>query len=271
MSSLQHRYHSLAASIHSLQEISFPVLNHRHAYGTLNTPHCTDPRTTHSFNSMGFQDWFAQKSRKWAALRQKPAMRLFIWSTWIPVAICFLDHAYFLGHISGNSMTPALNPDSNLGKRDIVLLQKFLIKQPGYLKVGDVVLLRNPMDPDKFLCKRILGVGGDEIVTRHPYPQRRALCPLTTCGSRATTSIRSTPTTSVQCHSVSCMASVPRCCGHLTVLELFLTEDERPGRKSWGMLMMLLRANCGERNEPWLEATSSIAILYHSETVYICI
>lgn len=126
---------------------------------------------------MGLQEWFAQKSKRWAALRQKPAMRLLIWSTWIPVGICFLDHAYFLGHISGNSMTPALNPDSNLGRRDIVLLQKFLIKQPGYLKVGDVVLLRNPMDPDKFLCKRILGVGGDEIVTRHPYPQKTAFVP----------------------------------------------------------------------------------------------
>ena len=46
------------------------------------------------------------------------------------------------------------------------------------MKVGDVVLLRSPTDPEKILIKRVLGVAGDEILTRAPYPKPR--CPIPT-------------------------------------------------------------------------------------------
>ncbi|ODQ63704.1 LexA/Signal peptidase [Nadsonia fulvescens var. elongata DSM 6958] len=91
--------------------------------------------------------------------------------TWIPVLATVCDHVAFFGHIEGSSMKPALNPDASLGWTDTVWLKKWGIHKPGSIQVGDVVLLRSPDDPEKILAKRVLAVGGDEVVTRKTYPR----------------------------------------------------------------------------------------------------
>lgn len=63
-------------------------------------------------------------------------------------------------------MQPSMNPDSNLGWRDLIFVYKWGKKTPGAIKVGDVVVTRSPDDPSRMLVKRVLGVGGDEIIPR---------------------------------------------------------------------------------------------------------
>lgn len=98
--------------------------------------------------------------------------------SWIPVAITVSEHVGHVGRIQGSSMKPTLNPDSSLGWSDYVFLWKWGLRDNNSMKVGDVVLLRSPTDPEKILIKRVLGVAGDEILTRAPYPKPR--CPIPT-------------------------------------------------------------------------------------------
>lgn len=86
--------------------------------------------------------------------------------TWVPVALTMSEHVVHVARIQGSSMKPTLNP---LGWSDYVLLWKYNIR--GSLNVGDVVLIRSPLNPEKIVIKRILGVQGDKIITRSPYPR----------------------------------------------------------------------------------------------------
>lgn len=97
--------------------------------------------------------------------------------SWIPVAITISEHVAHFGRIQGASMKPTLNPDSSLGWSDYVFLWKYGLREPGALNVGDVVLLRSPQDPERILIKRVLGVQGDEILTRTPYPRPKCTIP----------------------------------------------------------------------------------------------
>ncbi|KAI8047598.1 peptidase S24/S26A/S26B/S26C [Thamnidium elegans] len=42
--------------------------------------------------------------------------------TWVPVAIFFVDHGYSYATVSGRSMQPTFNPDSNLMRKDIRII-----------------------------------------------------------------------------------------------------------------------------------------------------
>lgn len=97
--------------------------------------------------------------------------------SWVPVAVVFSEHVAHIGRIQGSSMKPTLNPDSSLGWSDFVFLWKWNVRDPGTLKVGDVVLLRSPSDPERILIKRILGVQGDDILTRAPFPRPKCHIP----------------------------------------------------------------------------------------------
>ncbi|VVT53445.1 uncharacterized protein SAPINGB_P003577 [Magnusiomyces paraingens] len=130
--------------------------------------------------------------------------------SWIPVAITFTEHVAHIGRIEGISMKPTLNPDSSLGWSDYVFLWKFRLRgttpvpvstpssspspspspSPSSisssssphtatpnLRVGDVVLLRSPQDPEKVLIKRILATQGDRVLTRAPYPKPTTVIP----------------------------------------------------------------------------------------------
>lgn len=97
--------------------------------------------------------------------------------SWVPVAVVVSDHIAHIGRIEGASMKPTLNPDSSLGWSDFVFLTKYGLRDPGAFKVGDVVFLRSPSNPEHILVKRILGLHGDEILTKSPFPRPKCVIP----------------------------------------------------------------------------------------------
>lgn len=98
--------------------------------------------------------------------------------TWIPVIITFAEHGYQPYRISGSSMSPTFNPGTESTTNDWVLLQKFGVKKPNTLKRGDVIFIRSPIDPEKILTKRVVGLQGDTISTNSPpYPKPQLTVP----------------------------------------------------------------------------------------------
>ncbi|KAI9248653.1 LexA/Signal peptidase [Sporodiniella umbellata] len=81
---------------------------------------------------------------------------------WIPVAIFFLDHGYSYSKVTGRSMQPTFNPDSNQLRKDIVLLDRFSVHSHEYRR-GQVVMLTSPLDPNRLITKRIIGLPGDMV------------------------------------------------------------------------------------------------------------
>ncbi|KAJ2579943.1 hypothetical protein GGH95_002847, partial [Coemansia sp. RSA 1836] len=83
-----------------------------------------------------------------------------------PVAIFVTDNVVSLQMISGRSMQPALNPDSNLLRRDVVLVDRMVQGEmaPRRLRRGDIVTLVSPYDPDLLLVKRIIAMPHDCVV-----------------------------------------------------------------------------------------------------------
>lgn len=107
-------------------------------------------------------------------------MRAVLWTiSWVPVAITLTQTVGQVAWVQGASMKPSLNPDSSLGSRDLVLLQKWGVKRPGVLSVGDVVVLRSPLDPKKIMIKRVLGLGGHTVGIRptSQYPRNQVKIP----------------------------------------------------------------------------------------------
>ncbi|CAN6603658.1 mitochondrial inner membrane protease subunit 2 [Trichomonascus vanleenenianus] len=105
--------------------------------------------------------------------------KVLIGLSWVPVVVTFNQTVGYVSWVQGSSMKPTLNPEENLGWRDMVWLQKYGQRTPGALKVGDIVMVRSPVDPGKLLVKRILGIGGDEIVPRpdSEYPKSSVRIP----------------------------------------------------------------------------------------------
>ena len=98
--------------------------------------------------------------------------------TWIPVVYTFTNHVYQPYQISGFSMTPTFNPGTETTTKDIVLVRKYNLKQPGSFARGDVVLFRSPLNPEKILTKRVTGLQGDVIRPRAPpYPKEEIIIP----------------------------------------------------------------------------------------------
>ncbi|XP_007025128.2 PREDICTED: mitochondrial inner membrane protease subunit 1 isoform X1 [Theobroma cacao] len=87
------------------------------------------------------------------------------WSSFISVvrAFCllhvtnnYLGTAVFL-QTYGPSMLPTLNISGNL------LLAERISTLTGKLRPGDVVILRSPESPRKIVCKRLIGMEGDQV------------------------------------------------------------------------------------------------------------
>lgn len=98
--------------------------------------------------------------------------------TWFPVLFSALDHVYQPCQISGSSMAPTFNPGTETTKKDVVLIQKYNLKSPDSLQRGDVVMFRSPLDPEKLVTKRVVGLQGDVIIPRKKsYPRSQALIP----------------------------------------------------------------------------------------------
>ncbi|KAJ2491618.1 hypothetical protein IWW37_002185 [Coemansia sp. RSA 2050] len=83
-----------------------------------------------------------------------------------PIAIFVTDNIMSLQMISGRSMQPALNPDSNRLWKDVVLMDRMVQGEmaPRRLQRGDVVTLVSPSDPDLLLVKRIVAMPHDCVV-----------------------------------------------------------------------------------------------------------
>ncbi|KAJ1549751.1 hypothetical protein HK096_010649 [Nowakowskiella sp. JEL0078] len=106
----------------------------------------------------------------------------------VPPVIAFLTFGYSITSISGRSMQPTLNPDTDPSfiKRDIVLLDRisFILanavrsfepddyfvfpktNRMGAIVVGDVVLLSAPHDPKLTLIKRVVALEGDWVLPK---------------------------------------------------------------------------------------------------------
>ncbi|KAJ4300405.1 hypothetical protein N0V88_003079 [Collariella sp. IMI 366227] len=91
------------------------------------------------------------------------------YATWIPPLIWFNAYVAEVTFIRGPSMYPFLNPQYNDSlRKDLCLVWK-LYAQEG-LRRGMVVTFRNPYDSDKITVKRIVGLEGDVVRTKSPYP-----------------------------------------------------------------------------------------------------
>ncbi|KAI8326262.1 LexA/Signal peptidase [Martensiomyces pterosporus] len=84
----------------------------------------------------------------------------------IPVAVFITDNVVSLQMISGRSMQPALNPDSNQLRRDVVVVDKMVRGSLSWssLKRGDIITFTSPTDPDLLLVKRIIAMPHDCVV-----------------------------------------------------------------------------------------------------------
>ncbi|KAG7188917.1 hypothetical protein KM043_008518 [Ampulex compressa] len=56
----------------------------------------------------------------------------------------------------GNSMEPTLKD------RDMLLVECISIKY-GNFKKGDVIICKCPVNPDRYICKRVIGLAGDKV------------------------------------------------------------------------------------------------------------
>ncbi|WP_164491587.1 signal peptidase I [Staphylospora marina] len=85
---------------------------------------------------------------------------------WIGTLVSLVAAAWLINQygvamsvVSGTSMAPTLQD----GDRLLVNKFRFLVKEPS---VGDVITFRDPSDQNRFLVKRVIGVGGDVIEIR---------------------------------------------------------------------------------------------------------
>lgn len=81
-------------------------------------------------------------------------MRSIVWKVTqlVGAAVLFKDYIAEGALCSGESMLPTLN-----SKGDVVLVEKI---SPAFkcIKRGDCVVCVSPEDPDKLICKRIIGL-----------------------------------------------------------------------------------------------------------------
>lgn len=106
--------------------------------------------------------------------------------SWLPVLYTFTSHVYQPYQISGMSMTPTFNPGTTTKSKDIVLVQKYNIKteatsstlNSSSIQHGDIIMFRSPMDPERLLTKRVIGVNGDTVQPRKKsYPKKEVKIP----------------------------------------------------------------------------------------------
>lgn len=98
--------------------------------------------------------------------------------SWLPVVYTFTSHVYLPCQITGMSMAPTFNPGTLSLDKDIVVIQRYALKKPNCLQRGDVVMFRSPLNPEKLLTKRVVGLQGDVIMAKSPpYPRDQARIP----------------------------------------------------------------------------------------------
>ncbi|KAK4126264.1 LexA/Signal peptidase [Parathielavia appendiculata] len=113
--------------------------------------------------------WTANRGGRSRFLRQV-SHYLFRYATWIPPLIWFNAYVAQVTFIRGPSMYPFLNPQYNKSLREDLCLVWKLYAQEGLRRGMVVTFSRNPYDPNKVTVKRIVGLEGDVVKTKHPYP-----------------------------------------------------------------------------------------------------
>ncbi|KAI5839324.1 mitochondrial inner membrane peptidase complex catalytic subunit 2 [Morchella snyderi] len=87
---------------------------------------------------------------------------------WLPGLIFITEHVASIETVRGRSMNPTLSDDR-------ILVWRWRAIEN--LRRGQVVLYRSPMDPEKVVVKRVVGLEGDVIRTRKPCPERVVTVP----------------------------------------------------------------------------------------------
>ncbi|RYP04692.1 hypothetical protein DL764_004308 [Monosporascus ibericus] len=94
---------------------------------------------------------------------------MFAFATWLPVLSMFNDYVLEFTRINGPSMYPFLNTERDQTlRRDVVLNFKYGAQHD--LRRGMIVTFWSPWNPEVVAVKRIIGLEGDVIRTRDPYP-----------------------------------------------------------------------------------------------------
>ncbi|RYP91716.1 hypothetical protein DL770_002157 [Monosporascus sp. CRB-9-2] len=94
---------------------------------------------------------------------------MFAFATWLPVLSMFNDYVLEFTRINGPSMYPFLNAERDQTlRRDVVLNFKYGAQHD--LQRGMIVTFWSPWNPEVVAVKRIIGLEGDVIRTRDPYP-----------------------------------------------------------------------------------------------------
>ncbi|MCJ1245792.1 hypothetical protein MMC30_002996 [Trapelia coarctata] len=97
-------------------------------------------------------------------------------ATCAPIAIFLNDNFAQLMWVNGPSMYPFLNTDYNSTTTKDVVFVNMWNPWKG-LKRGMVVALWSPYNPEHMMVKRIIALEGDEVITKRPYPLKKAIVP----------------------------------------------------------------------------------------------
>ncbi|ORY65495.1 mitochondrial inner membrane protease subunit 2 [Pseudomassariella vexata] len=92
-----------------------------------------------------------------------------IFLTWVPVVVFFNANVMELAFINGPSMYPFMNAEKDQTTApDVTVAWKWNAQHN--LARGMIVLFWNPRKPEITVVKRVVGLEGDIITTRPPYP-----------------------------------------------------------------------------------------------------
>ncbi|KAG7449408.1 LexA/Signal peptidase [Guyanagaster necrorhizus] len=107
------------------------------------------------------------------SLLLRSQLRLLIYAP-IPFLIA---RFYPITKITGRSMQPTINPDENQLWHDFALLDRVSMQARANFKRGDIVTLFSPIDPKRFMVKRVIAKEGDIVETLPPYPHPQVCVP----------------------------------------------------------------------------------------------
>lgn len=106
---------------------------------------------------------------KVAPFTRDTARYLFICAAWYPVCYFVESHVVGTTRVRGPSMYPYLNENYNETRFGYLCLTWKLYAQQN-LQRGMIVTFYNPMRPETLTIKRIIGLPGDMIHTKAPFP-----------------------------------------------------------------------------------------------------
>lgn len=96
----------------------------------------------------------------------------------LPTIYFLAEHTYQFTTVKGSSMAPALNEFQGTTTRLLINKWPKFRYDNSSLKIDDVVYIRLPLDPSRFLVKRIKGLQGDIIKTRREHPKSLVKVPM---------------------------------------------------------------------------------------------